>query len=65
MILRTLLYRCVAFMTVLLVALGAIAAPAHAFNQRDVAKFLWSRTCFECDLTGANLTGADLTDAIR
>ena len=43
------------------IALGV--SPAVAFDPADVKKLKATKSCFKCDLSGANLRRADLTNA--
>lgn len=42
---------------------GAFAHPAMAYDEGDLARVLDSKSCTECDLSGADLSGRSLRGA--
>lgn len=47
-----------------LIYLVQLSSPAKAFNESQVRQLLQTKECSRCDLSGANLSGADLSLAI-
>ena len=48
---------------ILSLAMALLASPAWEYKQEDLDKLAATNACEECDLRGADLTGAVLSDA--
>ena len=48
---------------ILSLAMALLASPAWGYKQEDLDKLAATNACEECDLRGANLTGAVLRGA--
>jgi hypothetical protein len=59
---QTLVRNCVVLLTVPFLTVTAVISPTYAFKPADVDKLRQTGNCQNCDLSGANLGGANLTE---